>query len=36
RLARLLLRPGFLDDLRAAETPADTWQIIDAAERDLS
>ena len=35
RLSRLLLRPGFLDDLRAAPTAADTWQLIDAAERDL-
>jgi nitrogen PTS system EIIA component len=35
RLSRLLLRPGFLDDLRAAETVADTWEIIAAAERDL-
>lgn len=36
RLARLLLRAGFLDELRAAETAADTWQIIDAAERELA
>jgi PTS system nitrogen regulatory IIA component len=35
RLSRLLLRPGFLDDLRSAETAEDTWQVIDAAERDL-
>jgi PTS system nitrogen regulatory IIA component len=35
RLARLLLRPGFVDELRAAETPADTWQLIDTAEREL-
>jgi PTS system nitrogen regulatory IIA component len=35
RLSRLLLRPGFLDDLRGAENAADTWQVIDAAERDL-
>jgi PTS system nitrogen regulatory IIA component len=35
RLSRLLLRPGFLDDLRAAETPSETFQIIDEAERDL-
>src|SRR5205807_3718037 len=25
RLSRLLLRPGFLDELRAAETAADVW-----------
>lgn len=36
RLSRLLLRPNFLDSLRAAETPADTWQVIEAAERQLS
>lgn len=35
RLSRLLLRPDFLADLRAAETPAETWQLIDAAEREL-
>jgi PTS system nitrogen regulatory IIA component len=35
RLSRLLLRPDFVADLRAAETAADTWQLIDAAERDL-
>jgi PTS system nitrogen regulatory IIA component len=35
RLARLLLRPGFVDELRAANTPAETWQLIVAAERDL-
>jgi PTS system nitrogen regulatory IIA component len=32
RLSRLLRRPGFLDDLRAAETAADTLQVIEAAE----
>jgi PTS system nitrogen regulatory IIA component len=36
RLSRLLLRPGFVDELRAAETPAETWQLIEAAERELS
>jgi PTS system nitrogen regulatory IIA component len=36
RLSRLLLRPGFVDELRAQETPADTWQFIAAAERELS
>jgi PTS system nitrogen regulatory IIA component len=35
RLSRLMLRPGFVDDLRAAETPADTWKVIATAERDL-
>ncbi len=28
RLSRLLLRPGFVDELRAAETAADTWQLL--------
>ena len=36
RLARLFLRPGFLDSLRAAETPLDSWQVIDSAERELA
>jgi PTS system nitrogen regulatory IIA component len=36
RLSRLLLRPGFVDDLRAAETPAETHQLIEVAERDLT
>jgi nitrogen PTS system EIIA component len=35
RLSRLFRRPGFLDDLRAAETVAETLQIIEAAEEDL-
>jgi nitrogen PTS system EIIA component len=35
RLSRLLLRPGFMDELRAADTVADTWQLIESAERDL-
>jgi PTS system nitrogen regulatory IIA component len=35
RLSRLMLRPAFLDELRAAETPAETWQLITAAEADL-
>jgi PTS system nitrogen regulatory IIA component len=35
RLARLLLRPGFVDDLRAAETVSDTWRVIESAERAL-
>src|SRR2546426_265447 len=28
RLSRLLLRPGLIDELRAAETAADTWQLL--------
>jgi PTS system nitrogen regulatory IIA component len=35
RLSRLLLRPGFIEELRAVETAADTWQLIESAERDL-
>jgi len=35
RLSRLFLRPGFLDDLRAAESPAAAYQVIEAAEADL-
>jgi PTS system nitrogen regulatory IIA component len=35
RLSRMLLRPGFVDDLRAAATPAESYRIIRAAERDL-
>jgi PTS system nitrogen regulatory IIA component len=35
RMSRLLLRPEFLDELRAAETPAETWEVITNAERDL-
>jgi PTS system nitrogen regulatory IIA component len=35
RLSRLLLRPGFVDELRAAETAADTWQLLANAEREL-
>jgi len=35
RLSRLLLRPGFLDELRITQTPGEVWQLIDAAERDL-
>ncbi len=36
RLSRLLLRPGFVDELRKAETAAESWQLIDSAERDLA
>ena len=35
RLSRLLLRPGFIADLRSAETPAATRELIVAAEEDL-
>lgn len=35
RLARLLLRPGFINDLREAETVAETWELIRAAEQNL-
>jgi PTS system nitrogen regulatory IIA component len=35
RLSRLLQRPGFIDDLRAAETVADTLHIIRSAEQEL-
>jgi PTS system nitrogen regulatory IIA component len=36
RLSRLLRRPEFLDELRAAEGPAETLQVIDANERELT
>jgi PTS system nitrogen regulatory IIA component len=35
RLSRLLLRPEFLDDLRAAETPAEALAVIREAEKQL-
>jgi nitrogen PTS system EIIA component len=35
RLSRMLLRPGFVEDLRAAETVPDAYQIIDTAEREM-
>ncbi len=35
RLTRLFLRPSFLDDLRAAESPAAAWEKITIAEREL-
>jgi PTS system nitrogen regulatory IIA component len=35
RISRLILRPGFVDELRAAQTPAETYHLIEAAERDL-
>ncbi|HEV3256520.1 MAG TPA: PTS sugar transporter subunit IIA [Gemmataceae bacterium] len=36
RLSRLLLRPGFVSELRSAETAAQTWQLIHAAENELT
>jgi PTS system nitrogen regulatory IIA component len=35
RLSRLLLRPGFVESLRNAETATETWQAIAAAELEL-
>jgi PTS system nitrogen regulatory IIA component len=35
RLSRLLLRPGFVDELRSSETPRETWQLIADAEQEL-
>jgi nitrogen PTS system EIIA component len=35
RLSRLLLRPEFLAELRAAETAAQTWQAVASAELEL-
>jgi PTS system nitrogen regulatory IIA component len=35
RLSRLMLRPGFVAELRAAESAADTLQLIEAGEREL-
>jgi len=35
RLSRLLLRPGFIDELRSAATVGETWQTIEAAELEL-
>lgn len=35
RLSRLLLRPGFLENLRAAETPAAVFQLIQNTENAL-
>jgi nitrogen PTS system EIIA component len=35
RLSRMMLRSGFLDELRAAENNTDALQIIDTTERDL-
>ena len=35
RISRMMLQPGTVDDLRAAETVAQTMQILEAAEREL-
>jgi PTS system nitrogen regulatory IIA component len=35
RLSRLMLRPGFVEELRAAESAAETLQVIEAAEQEL-
>jgi PTS system nitrogen regulatory IIA component len=35
RLSRMFLRPGFLDELRAAETPGEAHERIVAAEQEL-
>jgi PTS system nitrogen regulatory IIA component len=36
RLSRLMLRPGFLDELRAAETNQDALQVLEKSERELT
>jgi PTS system nitrogen regulatory IIA component len=35
RLTRLLQRPGFVDELRSAQTPAEAWETITAGEEQL-
>jgi PTS system nitrogen regulatory IIA component len=35
RLTRLLMRPGFLDELRAAQTASESWETIRTAEQQL-
>jgi nitrogen PTS system EIIA component len=35
RLTRLLMRPGFLDELRNAETANETWELLVNAEQEL-
>jgi PTS system nitrogen regulatory IIA component len=35
RLTRLLMRPGFLDELRNTDTAGETWEKIAAAEQEL-
>lgn len=36
RLSRLLLRPGFVDELRNAESVSETWELIRTAEGELT
>ena len=36
RLSRLLLRPGFLDELRSVPDPAETRQLLETAEKELA
>jgi PTS system nitrogen regulatory IIA component len=35
RLSRMMLRPGFVEDLRSAETVQEAYQVIESTERDL-
>lgn len=35
RLSRMLLRPGLIDELRAADTPEDTYRLLTDAEREV-
>lgn len=35
RLSRMMMRPSFLDELRAAETPLEALQFIERSEREL-
>ncbi len=36
RLSRMMLRPGFLDELRCAETVQEAFGLIERTERDLT
>lgn len=36
RLSRLMLRPGFLEELRQAENVSESFQVIEAAEQELT
>jgi nitrogen PTS system EIIA component len=36
RLGRLIQSPGFLDELRAAETSSAAYQVIAKADKELS
>ncbi len=36
RLSRMMLRPGFLDELRGAETGADVMQLLERTEREMT